>query len=136
MKNQALFSSKDKSKKLKCHLLQFLFGALKVNTTVEGKIWLHWKKLLSVKHRPHFGKASSEEEASRKSQKLSAFVKPRVVTVREKCLENEIFFHLWQCSENLFILFKRGKGVLSREIVFSTSPSSFGAVLKGKNLLP
>ena len=26
MKNQALFSSKDKSKKLKCRLLQFLFG--------------------------------------------------------------------------------------------------------------
>ena len=32
MKNQALFSSKDKSKKLKCRLLQFLFGALKVKT--------------------------------------------------------------------------------------------------------
>ena len=31
MKNQALFSSKDKSKKLKCRLLQFLFGALRVN---------------------------------------------------------------------------------------------------------
>ena len=31
MKNQALFSSNDKSKKLKCHLLQFLFGALRVN---------------------------------------------------------------------------------------------------------
>ena len=30
MKNQALFSSKDKSKKLKCRLLQFLFGALRV----------------------------------------------------------------------------------------------------------
>ena len=30
MKNQALFSSKDKSKKLKC-CLQFLFGALRVN---------------------------------------------------------------------------------------------------------
>ena len=30
MKNQALFSSKDKSKKFKC-LLQFLFGALRVN---------------------------------------------------------------------------------------------------------
>ena len=30
MKNQALFSSKDKSKKLKCRLLQFLFGTLKV----------------------------------------------------------------------------------------------------------
>ena len=31
MKNQALFSWKDKSKKLKCRLLQFLFGALRVN---------------------------------------------------------------------------------------------------------
>ena len=30
MKNQALFSLKDKSKKLKCRLLQFLFGALRV----------------------------------------------------------------------------------------------------------
>ena len=30
MKNQALFSSKDKSKKLKCRLLQFLFGAFRV----------------------------------------------------------------------------------------------------------
>ena len=30
MKNQALFSSKDKSKKLKYCLLQFLFGALRV----------------------------------------------------------------------------------------------------------
>ena len=27
MKNQALFSSKDKSKKLKCRLLQFFVGA-------------------------------------------------------------------------------------------------------------
>ena len=33
MKNQALFSSKDKSKKLKCRLLQFLFGALRVKDT-------------------------------------------------------------------------------------------------------
>ena len=31
MKHQALFSSKDKSKNLKCHLLQFLFSALRVN---------------------------------------------------------------------------------------------------------
>ena len=30
MNNQALFFSKDKSKKLKCRLLQFLFGALRV----------------------------------------------------------------------------------------------------------
>ena len=33
MKHQALFSWKDKSKKLKCHLLQFLFGPLRVNWT-------------------------------------------------------------------------------------------------------
>ena len=32
MKNQALFSSKGNSKKLKCRLLQFLFGALRVNS--------------------------------------------------------------------------------------------------------
>ena len=31
MKNQALFFSKDKSEKLKCRLLQFLFGAVCVN---------------------------------------------------------------------------------------------------------
>ena len=30
MKNQVLFSSKDKSKILKCRLLQYLFGALRV----------------------------------------------------------------------------------------------------------
>ena len=30
MKNQVLFSSKDKSKRLRCRLLQFLFGALRV----------------------------------------------------------------------------------------------------------
>ena len=34
MKNQALFSSKDKSKKLKCRLLQFLFGALRVKNLI------------------------------------------------------------------------------------------------------
>ena len=34
MKNQALFSSKNKSKKLKCRLLQFLFGALRVKFAV------------------------------------------------------------------------------------------------------
>ena len=34
MKKQALFSSKDESKKLKCRLLQFLFGALRANIRV------------------------------------------------------------------------------------------------------
>ena len=31
MKNQALFSLKNKSKKIKCRLMQFLFGTLRVN---------------------------------------------------------------------------------------------------------
>ena len=31
MKHQALFSSKDKSKKIKCRLLQILYDALRVN---------------------------------------------------------------------------------------------------------
>ena len=39
MKNQAVFSSKDKSKKLKCRLLQFLFGALRVKTVICSIIW-------------------------------------------------------------------------------------------------
>ena len=33
MKNLALFSLEDKSKELKCRLLQFLFGALRINET-------------------------------------------------------------------------------------------------------
>ena len=41
MKIEALFSSKDKSKELKCCLLQVLFGALRVKaspvTTYNGK---------------------------------------------------------------------------------------------------
>ena len=38
MKNQALFSSKDISKKLKCRLLQFLFGILRVKVITEDII--------------------------------------------------------------------------------------------------
>ena len=37
MKNQALFSLKDKSKKLKCHLLQILFGTLRFNSSHDGQ---------------------------------------------------------------------------------------------------
>ena len=36
MKNQALFSLKVKGKKLKCRLLQFLFGALRVKILYKG----------------------------------------------------------------------------------------------------
>ena len=39
--NQALFSSKDKSKKIKCRLLQFSFGALKIYPLV-GNIKMIW----------------------------------------------------------------------------------------------
>ena len=35
MKNQVLFSLKDKNKKLKCGLLQILFGALRVTCNKE-----------------------------------------------------------------------------------------------------
>ena len=40
MNNQASFSSKDKSEKLKCRLPQFLFGALRVDTKtlMDGQI--------------------------------------------------------------------------------------------------
>ena len=44
MKNQALFSSKDKSKKFKCRLLQFLFGTLRVKAflifSAKISVWL------------------------------------------------------------------------------------------------
>ena len=38
MKSQALFSSKDKSKKLKCRLLQFFFWTLRVN---ESQLYIY-----------------------------------------------------------------------------------------------
>ena len=37
MKHQALFPEKDKSIKIKCRLLQFLFGALRVNEVVSRR---------------------------------------------------------------------------------------------------
>ena len=40
MKSQALFSCKDKSKKLKCCLLQFLFGALRVKGLKSNLLYL------------------------------------------------------------------------------------------------
>ena len=46
MKNQALFSSTDKIKKLNCRLLQFLFGTLKVTGQMDSlsKIVLFTKR--------------------------------------------------------------------------------------------
>ena len=38
MKNQALFSLKDKSRKFRCRLLQFLFGALRVKKDLKLQV--------------------------------------------------------------------------------------------------
>ena len=40
MKNQALYSSKDESKKLECRLLQFLFGTLSVNVPPKATVFI------------------------------------------------------------------------------------------------
>ena len=45
MKTQALFSSKAKSKILKCCLLQYLFGALRVNRSSNGTLVI---KLMNI----------------------------------------------------------------------------------------
>ena len=45
MKNQALFSSKDKSKKLKCRMLQFLFVALRVNCAIYSSLTIAGKSM-------------------------------------------------------------------------------------------
>ena len=45
MKIQALFSPQDKSQKLKCRLLQFLFGALRVKLSSNEFVltcWVCW----------------------------------------------------------------------------------------------
>ena len=42
LKHQALFSSQDKSKKLKCHLLQFWFGALRVRVITGNVLYNIW----------------------------------------------------------------------------------------------
>ena len=44
MKYQALFSSKDKRKRLKCRLLQFLFGALWVHNEMLQLVKFHFDK--------------------------------------------------------------------------------------------
>ena len=50
MKNQVLFSSKDKSKTLKCRLLQFLFGALRLVVVVVVLLfYVHSKHLRSCR---------------------------------------------------------------------------------------
>ena len=52
MKNQALSSLKDKSKKLKCRLLQFLFGALRVKD-ISIILWWWYKPKVPVAYSGH-----------------------------------------------------------------------------------
>ena len=58
----------------------------------------------------------------------------RTWKVRGKSGKSKINGYSRQSSENLFIL--RGKGCTFSSDSLSTSPSSSGATLKGKNLLP
>ena len=57
-KNQALFSSKDKSKKLKCRLLQFLFGAFRVkllnNVTISSINYVSHQIISITYYKSHF----------------------------------------------------------------------------------
>ena len=48
MKHQVLFSSKDKSKKLKCRLLQFLFSALRVNVKAQCRCYVAFRGILVI----------------------------------------------------------------------------------------
>ena len=59
MENQALLSSKDKSRKLKCRLLQFLFGALRVHSFLApiNFMYLHYNKAIYHGDHPSNGLA-------------------------------------------------------------------------------
>ena len=52
MKNQALFSLKDKSQELKCRLLQFMFGALRVRLVFYPTEPLEWMEGWLVVYSP------------------------------------------------------------------------------------
>ena len=64
MKNQALFSSKDKSKKLKCCLLQFLFGALRVHKHQTSVSHLSTSSATNVKHESYLIQIQSSLDIS------------------------------------------------------------------------
>ena len=67
LKNQALFSSKDKSKKLKC-LLQFLFGTLRVNLILPT--YLHSCRHCQNKHTAFdYDKSMASKKKKKKKKK-------------------------------------------------------------------
>ena len=73
MISQALFSSKDKSRKLKCRLLQFLFGALRVKMcTVDSRL-------------------SRNRRGPQKQFEISVLRHIRFVVLRKKQFEQPIF---------------------------------------------
>ena len=82
MKNQALFSSKDKSKKLKCRLLQLLFSALRV----KGKKLLLWEYFL--RHGP------CEKRGKNKIEKLHALKAYSVHIHIQVILLKKLLLHL------------------------------------------
>ena len=47
MKHQVLFSKKDKSKKIKCRLLQLLLGALRVKLRLHGETFIYFNRCQS-----------------------------------------------------------------------------------------
>ena len=63
MKNRALFSSKDKSKKLKCRLLQLLLSALRVKGRfLEFQMYHNFAYLLS-----HYSESTFYKKISKRS---------------------------------------------------------------------
>ena len=64
MKNKALFSSKDKSKKLRCRLLHFLFGALRDKTSNQGPLY----RIITIYMKKWTGKLSLSTQ-----QKMGTF---------------------------------------------------------------
>ena len=74
MKNQALFSWKDKSKKLKCRLLQFLFGALRVKDT----FYKYYRNVLKNWDTQRIG-------TSLKIVKIIILADPKIWTILGKC---------------------------------------------------
>ena len=85
MKSQVLFSSTDKSKKLKCHLLQFLCGALRIYGSLpksSNTLNIRTPKIIAKYNFKMFPKISNSGQFSEieflKFRTVSFFAKKRV----------------------------------------------------------
>ena len=85
MKHQALFSSKDKSKKkIKCRLLQFLFGTLRVTST-----WftLEWQK---SRQQNVFNSLTTEKQTTKfLSENFQKMLSPSYIILKIQRLEGK-----------------------------------------------